>query len=55
MEFYRAGQLIRAREGFVTVLESGLIPADMAKSIRGYLLDIDNKLKNEVTPSDTKR
>jgi len=42
--FYRAGQLEKAREGLVKVLESGLIPALMAKSIEGYLADIDDVL-----------
>jgi len=50
MEFYRAGRLIKAREGFVKVLKSGLIPAPMAKTIRGYLLEIDNTLAKGATP-----
>jgi len=41
MGFYRAGQLEKAREGFVEVLNSGLIPGDMAKTLRGYIADID--------------
>jgi len=42
--FYRAGQLEKAREGLAKVLESGLIPALMAKTVEGYLADIDNAL-----------
>lgn len=44
MAFYRTGQLIKAREGFVKVLRSGLIPESMAKTIQGYISDIDNSL-----------
>jgi hypothetical protein len=49
---YRAGRLVRAREGFVRVLKSGLVPAPMAKTIRAYLLDIDNTLAEGATPPD---
>jgi hypothetical protein len=52
---YRAGRLVRAREGFVKVLKSGLVPAPMAKTIRGYLLDIDNTLAEGATPPDTEQ
>jgi sugar lactone lactonase YvrE len=41
---YRAGQLKKAREGFVKVLNSGLIPPAMAKTIENYVADIDNTL-----------
>ncbi len=41
MGFYRAGQLDKAREGFVEVLNSGLIPGDMANTLKGYIADID--------------
>ncbi|MFQ6034427.1 MAG: 6-bladed beta-propeller [Sedimentisphaerales bacterium] len=44
MAFYRAGQLEKAREGFVEVLTSGLIPRAMAKTIEGYLMDINDTL-----------
>ena len=44
MAFYRAGQLLRAREGFIKILNSGAIPESMAKTIRGYISDIDNSL-----------
>jgi len=47
MAFYRAGQLSSAREGFVKLLKSGLIPESMAKTIRGYLSDIDNSLTKD--------
>jgi hypothetical protein len=42
--FYRSGQLEKAREGFVKILKSGLIPSSMARTIEGYLADIDNRL-----------
>ena len=44
MEFYRIGILEKAREGFVKVLKSGLIPPAMAKTIQDVLADIDNRL-----------
>jgi DNA-binding beta-propeller fold protein YncE len=43
MALYRNGQFEKAREGFVRVLKSGLIPAAMKKTIEGYLSDIDNR------------
>ena len=47
MSLYRAGQLGKAREGFVQVLNSGLIPGDMAKTINGYIADIDATLARD--------
>jgi len=47
ISLYRAGQLGRAREGFVKVLQSGLIPANMAKTIESYIADIDSTLTRE--------
>jgi predicted CXXCH cytochrome family protein len=44
MAYYRTGQLVKAREGFVKILKSGSIPEAMAKTIRGYISDIDNSL-----------
>ena len=55
MELYRAGQLIRAREGFVKVLKSGLAPAPIAKTIRGYLVDIDNTLARRAKTPNSER
>jgi predicted CXXCH cytochrome family protein len=49
MEWYREGKLVSARKGFVTVLKSGLIPPSMGETIRGYLLDIDNRLARGAT------
>jgi len=49
MAFYRTGQLIKAREGFVQILNSGLIPESMAKTVRGYISDIDNSLARNKT------
>lgn len=44
MAFYRDGQLTKAKEGFIEVLKSGLIPDSMAETIRRYVLDIDLRL-----------
>jgi sugar lactone lactonase YvrE len=44
LSFYRGGQLEKAREGFVKVLGSNLIPARMGKTIEGYLSDINERL-----------
>lgn len=44
MELYREGELTRARDGFLKVLESGLIPAPMADTLRAYIADIDHRL-----------
>jgi len=52
MDLYRDGKLAQAREGLVTVLESGVVPAAMGKTIRGYLLDIDKRLAETGTPPD---
>jgi len=41
---YRAGQLEKAREGLVKVLNSDSIPPVMVKTIKNYLADIDNTL-----------
>ena len=46
LALYRGGQLEKAREGFARVLNSDLIPAPMAKTIQGYLAEIDNRLDN---------
>ena len=47
MAFYRGGQLAKAREGFVQILASGSIPGDMAKTIKGYIADIDGILAKD--------
>jgi predicted CXXCH cytochrome family protein len=54
MAFYRTGQLLRAREGFVKIINSGLIPESMAKTIRGYISDIDNSLAGNETSEKQK-
>ena len=41
---YKAGQLEKAREGFLEVLKSGLVPANMTKTIQGYITDINSVL-----------
>ncbi len=47
MALYRGGQLAKAREGFVQILGSGLIPGDMANTIKGYIADIDGILAKD--------
>ncbi|MFC1795365.1 6-bladed beta-propeller [Planctomycetota bacterium] len=44
---YKAGQLENAREGFLEVLKSGLLPPRMAQTIQGYLTDINNALATD--------
>ena len=44
MAFYRAGNLEKARNGLTRVLNSGLIPPAMAKTIEKYLADINKTL-----------
>jgi len=44
VKLYRSGQLQEARNGFVTVLRSGLIPPAMEKTIENFLVDIENTL-----------
>ena len=41
---YREGRLEEARKGFVIVLNSGLIPPAMKKTIENYLAEIDDAL-----------
>jgi predicted CXXCH cytochrome family protein len=55
MAFYRTGQLIKAREGFVKILKSGLIPESMAKTIRGYIANINNSLAGNGTSKEPKQ
>jgi YVTN family beta-propeller protein len=45
MTIYRTGRLREAREGLIKVLQSGLIPPAMTKTIQGDLADIDNLLE----------
>ncbi len=46
LALYRGGQFEQAREGFVEVLNSGMIPLEMAQTIQGYLADIDKRSVN---------
>ena len=46
MSLYRTGQLEQAKEGFIKVLNSGLIPSAMQEIIEGYIEDI-NKSQNK--------
>lgn len=55
IEFYQAGQLEKAREGFVKVLKSGLAPAPIAKTIRGYVVDIENTLARRAKPPNSEQ
>ncbi|KPK42454.1 MAG: hypothetical protein AMJ65_07600 [Phycisphaerae bacterium SG8_4] len=44
VDSYREGRLAEARKGFVVVLNSGLIPPDMKRTIENYLAEIDDAL-----------
>jgi DNA-binding beta-propeller fold protein YncE len=44
---YREGRLQEARKGFVTVLNSGLIPPAMEKTIENYLAEIEDALNGK--------
>jgi hypothetical protein len=44
---YKAGQLENARDGFLEVLKSGLLPPRTAQTIQGYLTDINNALATD--------
>ncbi len=47
LALYRSGEFEQAREGFVTVLNSGTIPPAMASTIQGYLADIDSRASRD--------
>ncbi|OHB74082.1 MAG: hypothetical protein A2Z25_11020 [Planctomycetes bacterium RBG_16_55_9] len=53
MESYRKGEWTKARDGFVKVLKSGLIPAPMADMLRAHVVDIDNRLRKSTGPPET--
>jgi len=44
---YKAGQLEEARDGFLEVLKSGLLPEHMVHTIQGYLTDINSALATD--------
>jgi len=44
---YKAGQLEKAREGFLEVLKSGLVPTNTATAIQGYITDINSTLATD--------
>jgi len=48
--YYDIGQLEKARDGFVKVIASGLIPPKMVESIEGYLAAIDARLGAAAKP-----
>jgi Flp pilus assembly secretin CpaC/tetratricopeptide (TPR) repeat protein len=47
MKLYRAGQYEKARDGFVKVANSGLIPPQMKKTLEGYLAEINESLSQD--------
>lgn len=47
LDFYHTGELIKAKEGFIEVINSGMIPPEMEKTLREYLSDIENKLSHQ--------
>jgi len=51
MKLYRAGELEKAREGFIEVIESGLIPAAMTKTLEGYVERIDKTPAEKAGPA----
>ena len=44
---YKAGQLEKAREGFIEVLKSGLVPANTATTIQDYITKINSTLATD--------
>ena len=50
VELYRAGQLEKAREGFVKVARNGLLAAQEGMTAEDYLVKIDNALILEAKP-----
>ena len=51
VEFYRAGQLEEAREGFIEAAKSGLLSTSEAEQVEDYLVKIDDALTRQVKPS----
>ena len=47
MTLYNAGQLEKAREGFLEVLKSGSLPSKMVKTIQGHVADINSALATD--------
>lgn len=47
MTLYKAGQLEAARQGFLELLNSGLLAPDMEKAIRVYIADINSSLATD--------
>lgn len=48
LAYYRAGQMEKARDGFIEVMEDGYIPAEMAKTIKQYLAEINSNLATDM-------
>jgi hypothetical protein len=44
---YKAGQLVKARDGFLEVSKSNLLPAHLAKSTQDYIADINSALATD--------
>jgi sugar lactone lactonase YvrE len=47
MALYRAGQFVKAKEGLVDVVNSGLIPTEMTRAIENTLSEINRTLGND--------
>ncbi|MEJ2702839.1 MAG: cytochrome c3 family protein [Sedimentisphaerales bacterium] len=52
IEYDRKGELKRARDGLLKVLNSGLAPAPMADTIRAHVADIENRLARGVDSAE---
>ena len=55
VELYKAGQLEKARDGFLKVAKSGLLTAPQGETAEDYLVKIDKTLAVEVKPSVSKQ
>jgi type II secretory pathway component GspD/PulD (secretin) len=51
VEFYKAGELEKAREGFVKIAAGDLVTAPPGETAEDYLLKIDNVLAQKAEPS----
>jgi type II secretory pathway component GspD/PulD (secretin) len=51
VEFYKAGELEKAREGFVKIAAGNLVAAPPGETAEDYLLKIDNTLAQKTEPS----
>ncbi|MDT8303576.1 MAG: hypothetical protein RQ760_19000, partial [Sedimentisphaerales bacterium] len=52
---YYTGQYAKAREGFVEVISSGLLPPALSKTVEGYVAQIDQRLpKQKLVPQSNR-